>query len=136
MSLTTGKADVISTLPPYNSKGENWIQWHQDLKSNFGKKIANGLWLKAWRIRGTKECNTSDLRKYMTKQGVKIDESAWDSIVDVGVGVSDGIGTIFQMTKYAGIAVGIIVIGGLAMVVYNLAKNPAKSVGVIAKTMI
>jgi len=136
MGLMTGKADVISGMPQYNSQAENWIQWHQDLKSNFGKKIANGLWLKAWRIRGNSTANTSDLRKYMTKQGVKIAESTWDSIVDVGVDITDGIGTIFQATKYVGIALGVIVVGGLAMVVYNLAKDPAKNIGVGARAFV
>lgn len=133
MGVLTGKADVISGMPPYNSQAENWIQWHQDLKSNFGKKIANGLWLKAWRIRGNSNANTSDLRKYMEKQGVKISGSAWDSIVDVGVGVTDAFGSIFQVGKVVGISLGVIVIGGLAMVVYNLAKNPAKSIGTGAR---
>ena len=133
MGVLTGKADVISGMPPYNSQAENWIQWHQDLKSNFGKKIANGLWLKAWRIRGNSSANTSDLRKYMEKQGVKISGTAWDSIVDVGVGVTDAFGSIFQVGKVVGISLGVIVIGGLAMVVYNLAKDPAKSIGTGAR---
>lgn len=133
MGVLTGKADVISGMPPFNSQGENWIQWHQDLKSNFGKKIANGLWLKAWRIRGNSSSNTSDLRKYMKSQGVTISESGWDSVVDVGVGITDAFGSIFQVGKIVGISLGVIVIGGLAMVVYNLAKNPAKSIGTGAR---
>jgi len=136
MSITAGKVDVVNSIPPYKSKSEDWIQWHKDLKSNFGNKIANTLWLKAWGVRGTTEANTSDLRKYMTSQGVKIDESKWDSVVDLGVSASDSIGTFFQAGKYVGIALGVIVIGGLAMVVYNLAKSPAKNIGVAAKAFV
>jgi|688.fasta_scaffold18419_9 hypothetical protein len=132
MGLLTGKADVVSGMPQYSSQGENWIQWHKDLKSNFGKKIANSLWLKAWRIRGNSTSNTPDLRSYMTKQGVTISKSAWDSVVDTGIGVTDAIGSIFQMSATASILIGVVVVGGLGYVIYKIMKDPSKASTVIA----
>ena len=123
MGLLTGKADVIANMPPYNSKAENWIQWHKDLKSNFGKKIANGLWLKAWRIRGNKECNTSELREYMKKQDVTIDASGWDKFTDAA---SSGISTIFQMGAISTYVVSATVLGLVGYIVYKILKNPEK----------
>ena len=133
MGLLTGKADVTNSIPSYNAKFEEWIQWHKDLQSNFGKKIANGLWTKAWKIRGNSSANTNELRSYMDKQGVKFDKSAWDSVVDVGDNITDAFGTAFQVTKFVGIGIAVIVVGGLGMIVFNLAKSPAKNIGVAAR---
>ena len=136
MAILTGKADVVGTIHSYNGKFEEWIQWHKDLKSNFGKKVANSLWVKAWKIRGNSSANTNELRSYMEKQGIKFDKSAWDSVVDAGADITDAFGTAFQVTKYVGIGLAVIVVGGLGMIVYNLAKNPAKSVGVGARAFL
>ena len=72
----------------------------------------------------------------MEKQGIKFDKSAWDSVVDAGADITDAFGTAFQVTKYVGIGLAVIVVGGLGMIVYNLAKNPAKSVGVGARAFL
>lgn len=133
MGLLTGKADVTNSIPSYNAKFEEWIQWHKDLQSNFGKKIANSLWTKAWKIRGNSSANTNELRSYMDKQGVKFDKSAWDSVVDMGDNITDAFGTAFQVTKFVGIGIAVIVVGGLGMIVFNLAKSPAKNIGVAAR---
>lgn len=127
------KTDITKSIPTVNSKSEAWIQWHKDLKSNFGKKTANSLFVKAWSIRGNPTANTSDLREYLEKQGIKIDKSAYDSLVDTGSGVTDFFGDIFHFSKVGGMVMGAIVIGGVGMIIYNLAKNPAKSIGTTIK---
>lgn len=129
MGVLTGKADVVANMPSFSSKGENWIQWHKDLKSNFGKKIANGLWLKAWRLRGSSnsDTNTGDLREYMKKQGVTIDSSAWNKITDA---TSETFSDLFKMQK----GVSLVVLGLVVYVVYRVLKNPngAKNVVMMA----
>lgn len=136
MAVLTGKADVVNSIPSYNANFEEWIQWHKDLKSNFGKKVANSLWVKAWKIRGVDSANTNELRTYMDKQGVKIDKSAWDSVVDAGADITDAFGTAFQVTKFVGIGLAVIVVGGLGMIIFNLAKDPAKAIGVGARAFV
>ena len=136
MAILTGKADVVNSIPSYNAKFEEWIQWHKDLKSNFGKKIANSLWMKAWKIRGNSSANTNELRSYMEKQGIKFDKSAWDSVVDAGDNITDAFGTAFQVTKFVGIGLAVIVVGGIGMIVFNLAKDPAKNIGVAARAFV
>ena len=133
MGILTGKASAVNSIPSYNGKFEEWIQFHKDLDSNFGKKIANSLWVKAWKIRGVTSANTNELRSYMGKQGVKFDKGVWDSIVDAGDTVTDAFGTAFQVTKFVGIGIAVIVVGGLGMIVFNLAKSPAKNIGVAAR---
>ena len=122
MGLLTGKADVISTMPQFDSKAENWIQWHKDLKSNFGKKIANGLWLKAWRNRGNKDINTSELRAYMKKQGVTIDASGWDKFSDAA---TSGLTDFFQMGATLSVVTTLAVTGLVVYIAVKVLKNPS-----------
>ncbi len=127
------KADPTTNIPGYNAKSESWIEWHKELKSNFGKKIANSLFLKAWGIRGNSSANTLDLRQYLKTNGITISESAWDSVIDAGSDVSDFFGDIFSIGKTAGIVIGVIVLGGAAMLVFNIVRNPGKTVGTTIK---
>lgn len=130
MGILTGKADVIATMPQFSSKAENWIQWHKDLKSNFGKKIANGLWLKAWRTRGSSDSdvNTSDLRDYMKKQGVTIDTSTWNKVADA---TSSGLSDLFQMSKATSLIIGGTVLGLTVYIIYKVLKNPDSAKNVV-----
>lgn len=130
------KANAIVSIPPYNAKSESWIQFHKDLLSNFGKKQANSTWVKAWGIRGNKTANDSDLRGYLGKEGIIIDKSTWDSVIDEGGGIADTFSDMFSVGKYVGIGLAVIIVGGLAMIVYNIAKNPieAAKVALSAKT--
>lgn len=123
------KADVTRSIPTFNAKAEQWIGFHKDLKSNFGKKVANSIWVKAWGIRGNSSANTSDLREYLENNGIKIDESAWDSVVDFGGDISDAFGDIFTVGKWVGIGLVVILVGGLGMLVFNIARKPAEFVG-------
>lgn len=128
MGILTGKADVIATMPPFNSKAENWIQWHKDLKSNFGNKVANGIWLKAWRLRGNSDCNTSELRTYMKKQGVTIDASGWDKFTDA---TSSGLSTLFQMSATSSLIITGTLVGLTVYIIYKVLKNPDSAKNVV-----
>lgn len=130
------KADPTIDIPTISTKADGWQQWHTELVSNFGRKEANSLFLKAWGLRGNSAANTLPLRTYLKGYGINLDESAWDKVVDTGGSIADTFGDVFKVGKYAGIALGAIVIGGLAMVVFNIAKAPGQAVGVAAKAMI
>lgn len=130
------KANPVDTIPAYNAKAESWIEWHKTLKSNFGKKVANSLWTKAWSIRGYGGANTSDLREYMEGQGVKINKSAWDSVVDFGGGILDFFGDAFTVAKWVGISLLVIIVGGIGMIIFNIARKPAESAGIAARAFV
>ena len=130
MGLKSGKVNVVDSIPTYNSTTDAWIQWHKELKSNFGKQTANNLWLKAWKIRGSSKLNTGELRTYLSGQGIKLDTSAWDKVVDLGGGIGDFIGNYFQAGQILTISLGVIIVGGVGMILYNIAKNPNKAVSV------
>ncbi len=136
MALLTGKYDPVKNIPQINSKSDAWVAWHQTLKSNFGKKVANQLWLKAWSKRGTNNANTADLRDYMSKQGIDISKNHWDEIVDLAGDATDYFSGVYQVAQYAALALGIIAIGGLGMIVFNIARRPAESVGLAARAFV
>jgi hypothetical protein len=128
MGLKSGKVNVVDSIPTYNSTTDAWIQWHKELKSNFGKKTANNLWLKAWKIRGNSKLNTSELRSYLSGQGIKLDTSAWDKIVDIGGGFGDMIGNTFQAGQILSIGLGVIIVGGIGLLVFNIARKPNETI--------
>lgn len=127
------KADPTKSIPTRNSKAEEWIEWHRELKSNFGKKQANAIFLKAWKLRGSNSITTNEMRTYFSKNGITLDKSIIDALIDKGDDISDFFGDLFNIGKYAGIGLAIIVVGGLGLVVYNIAKNPSKAVGTTIK---
>jgi hypothetical protein len=124
---------VINSIPGFGAKSEQWIVFHKDLKSNFGKKTANSIWVKAWGLKGNSDANNSSLRDYLDKNNIKISTSRWDDVTDFGGDALDFFGDIFTVAKWGGIALGVILLGGLAMTVYNIAKNPAQSAGTAAR---
>jgi hypothetical protein len=128
MGIKSGKVDVVNSIPTYNATVLDWIEWHKGLKSNFGKKMANSLFLKAWRIRGNSKLNTSELRTYLNGQGIKMDTNAWDKLVDFGGGISDSIGGAFQGGKIVSITLGVILLGGLGLLVFNIARKPNETI--------
>jgi len=136
MAILSNKFNPIENIPRLESTQEEWISWHKSLKSNFGLQNANALWVKAWKKYGSPGANTNDLRTYLSKQGIEVNKDAWQSIVDKGVGISDYIGSYFQVAKYMGIALGVIVIAGIGMTIYNIAKNPIGNASKVGKAMV
>ena len=128
-----GKEAVLNNIPKMNSPAELWMQWHIDLKDYFGKKEANSIWRKAWSIRGSSSANQGFLRKHLKDNGITISTSTWDDVVDTGSDITDVFGDLFQISKYAGIALGVIFIAGTGMVIYNIAKDPISAAGAAVK---
>jgi len=121
------KADPTYNIPTNASEFNEWKQWHMELRKTFGRKIANQLFTKAWKFRGSNSANTRELRLYLDKFGIKIPESGWDKIVDLGGDVTDYFSDTFKIAKYAGLIIGGIMVAGLGVAVYNIAKNPGGS---------
>ena len=127
----------VTILPTSNSQASEWLLWYQALKSQFGKQVAAQTWLRCWEKRGNHSQNTStELRAALAKDGINIDKSILDSAVDTGESILGGIGSFLNVGKYAVYGIAFVAIGGFAMVVFNLAKSPAKAVCTIAKTAI
>lgn len=121
-------------IPNKQSGSAAWIQWHKALKNRYGKKQANALFVKAWDLRGGAgtKASTVELRDYMKDNDVVLDTTTMEDIQDITSSGLDVIGDMFTMGKYFTIAVGVIVVGGLGILVYNIVKNPIKSASAAA----
>lgn len=130
------KAELIkNTIPQMTSSSAEWIEWHKNMKSRYGKSTANSLWLKAWRFRGNSKANTNELRTYMSNNGVKIDSSSWDKIVDIGDSVVDKVGNIIKVGEVGAIVLSVALLGGVAYILYSVVSTPSKYTGAIKKVM-
>ena len=126
------KVSPLTNIPNKNSQASAWIEWHKTLKDNFGRKQANALFIKAWQRQGdTFTANTHELREYLSKNGINIEKNIASAVFDSGADVFDSIGDFMQVGKYVVIALGVITIGGLALAVYNIAKNPVGTIGAV-----
>lgn len=128
-------ADPTKIIPTKQSSSQAWIQWHKAMKNRYGKKQANTLFVKAWDMRGGagSSASTNELREYMKDNDVVLDTTTIENIVDTTSTGLDALGDVFTTGKYLFLGLGVIVVGGLAMLVYNVAKNPAKSVATAAQ---
>jgi len=121
-------------IPSRNSSSQAWVQWHKSMKSRYGKKQANILFVKGWDNRagaGT-AASTNELREYMEKQGVNLDTMLYEDVTDNISSGLDAVGDFFTMGKYFAIGLGVIVLGGAVILVFNIVKNPMKSVSTAA----
>jgi len=120
-------------IPTKASTSQEWIQWHRAMRWRYGLKEANLLFVKAWGLRGGAgtSASTIELREYMNDAGVKLDTTALEDVVDTTSAGLDAVGDFFTVGKYAVLALGVIVIGGLGMLVYNVAKQPLKAASTV-----
>lgn len=136
MGIKSSAFDPTQNIPQLNSRADEWIAWHKTLKAKFGKKVANSLWMKAWAKRGSNNSNTSELRSYMDGNGIKLDASAWNKVTDFGGGAMDFVGNFFQAGQILAIGLGVIIVGGIGLGVYNIMKKPNDTIGVITTSAV
>jgi hypothetical protein len=125
--------EIIRTLPTASSNDLVWMAWYDALKKQFGKKKANGLFTSAWdsQLATGGDANTTTLRQHLNKEGgIDISGGFWGEVKDKYFDVGNFFGDYLVMGKYLGIGLGVIVVGGLGLLVYNLAKDPEKAVRV------
>ena len=114
-------------IPTTTSADTEWINWYDSLKSYFGKKVAKDLWNAAWVKRGSDEANTTNLRTYMSKEGITVDSGVLAHIVDWSEGIGDYFGDFFKLGKYAAYGVVAILILALLGITLSIIKDPKGS---------
>ena len=119
--------EIIRNLPSANSSDLVWMGWYDALKKQFGKKKANGLFASAWdsQLANGSNANTTTLRQHLDISG-----GFWGEAKDKAFDAGNFLGDYLVMGKYLGIGIGVIVVGGLGLLVYNVARNPEKAVRV------
>lgn len=119
--------DPTLNKPDRTSDSNAWLQWYKDLKDNFGRKLAVSAWTNWWGQQGGIALS-HDTRDYLAKQGIEVDATGLAKITDVADDIFGEIGSFFQMGKIATIAVLAIVLGGVGMLVFNIAKSPIATI--------
>lgn len=129
------RGEPQNNIPTRSSGGDEWASWYMSLKSNFGRKKSNEIFLKAWKIIADKDkANTEYLRDVLESEGkIKLQGSSIDSIVDLGGDIGDNLGDIFTASKWLGITMGGIVVLGIGLLIYNIARKPEIVVGAAVK---
>lgn len=125
------KVNPTSNIPTKTSTAEEWRYWYMACKKSFGKKVARDLFVRAWAKRGSDKANINSLRDYMSGEGVKIETSILGNITDFADDIGDTIGGIFNAGKIAIYAVGGIIIVGLGIFVFSIARKPAAAIGAV-----
>ncbi len=103
-------AKAIDTIPTKSSSDMEWKAWYEILP--FSTKDNNLLFARAWKVRGGKDANTSDLRKFLKDNGLTLSpDNVLGTIKDYELGVLETVGSVF---KVGGTAVAVVwVIGGI-----------------------
>lgn len=125
--------ELIRNIPTNSSSDVVWISWYDALRKTFGKKRANALFTANWDAQNgfSSDANTSDLRKHLKdKGGLEIAGSTLGEVKDQLIGIGNFFGDTFVIGKYFGVALGVIVVGGIGMLVYNIAKKPESAIRV------
>jgi len=123
----------IINIPRNNSSDSVWITWYDALKSKFGRKKANSLFTANWDAQNGSgsDANTTTLRQHLKKEGkLDIKGSVAGEIKDKFFDVGNFLGDYITVGKYLGLGLGVILVGGIGLFVYNLAKDPEKAVKV------
>ena len=123
--------ELIRNIPSNTSSDVVWISWYDALRKTFGRKKANALFTANWDAQNgfTSDANTSDLRSHLKdKGGIEIAGSTLGEVKDKLIGVGDFFGDAFSIGRYFGIALGVIVVGGLGLFVYNVARKPESAI--------
>jgi hypothetical protein len=120
---------ITTNEPSIRSSDDQWIQWHKDLKGVFGKKTANTIFLAFWTKRQSSSANTASLRNYAKGEGFQITgDTVISGVMDSAYGVMDSIGDVLKVGKYTTLGIIIILVGGLGMAIFNIAREPVKAI--------
>jgi hypothetical protein len=118
-------------IPTKASSDAVWMDWHKILKSNFGRKTANHLFTLAWEKGGSSAANTVSLRSYATDNKLEIDANIFQNIASLGSDFGDSIGDFFKLSKYASIAILVMLIGAAGVMAFTVAKKPVELIKAI-----
>ena len=126
--------NFILDIPTGKSTGNKWIEWHKALRSRFGKKHANSLFVTGWEKRAGKDAdgNTVELRNYLDKYGIILETTIMSDLADVGDSVGSFLSGTFGFLKITGYIVVGIVLLSVGMLLINITRKPIESAKALA----
>ena len=124
----------ISLLPTEKSTADDWANFYKALKSAYGEKAANYAFVKRWSLRRGKT-DASDVEKLT---GLTLNQTLIESLEKKGSDAVDYVGGFFntlgtgsKVVFYAGIGLGVLLVGG---VIYRVVTLSAADAGTAAGT--
>jgi len=126
------KINPSTNIPNTKSADYQWVEWHKAMKTRYGKKTANTLFLEAWQRRQSGDANTVALRNYLEKNDIGIEGGVFSFTADVLDDVGSYYSSLFSFGKWIGIVLIIILVVGIAMIIFNVAKRPVETARAIA----
>lgn len=133
--MASNKIQPWENVPNMKSRDESWIAWHKVLKDDYGKKVANELFILAWAKRGglDSDANTVALRDYLKTQKIVIDKDWKASFTDSSLGAFDSLAGFMKMGRTALIIVAVVIGIPVTMLLVNIARNPEFFTGAALK---
>ena len=113
-----------SFLPTTVSTASQWILWHQALKARYGKATANTLFLDAWQHRQSSKANTTELRAYLTDNGMTIEEGYFGYVADFFDEATGMLALGSKAGLYGGAAIVVLLLIPIMIFLINLARKP------------
>ena len=118
-------SNVLLSIPKKSSTSDLWINWHKQLVDAMGLQNANAYFMYDWQKNGNDDANSAELREYLKQNGLVLDSSNLiGALADFGYSVKDKVSSLLSIGTTGIVVVGGILVVGLAMIIYNVARNP------------
>ncbi|SDM68995.1 hypothetical protein SAMN05421823_11965 [Catalinimonas alkaloidigena] len=118
------------SVPSTASTAAAWIEWHKALRARYGKPTANQLFLEAWQKRqkagflGLNDANTVELRDYLKKEGITLENGALDFTEDLMDTVEGWLSFGSNLGKFLTLAVVVVLLLLLVPLALQIGRNP------------
>lgn len=127
------KSDALVTnVPNQSSTSYQWMDWYENLKDRFGKKLADSYFKQNWAKRGNINVVNEEMQNYFEKEvGLRLEQTMANEISGFSYDIGDTIADAMTMAKWSAIVVGGIIVVPIAIVLINVALSPNKTISAI-----
>ena len=120
-------------IPANGSPAAVWKQWHLTLIQYFGKKTAAAVFVTAWNKRGSTDSLNHDLNEHLEKHGIILDKGLVGTVTEAAMDAGDTIADFLQVGKWVLYGVAGITLAGLAILVFQVTRQPIKTLKAVAE---
>lgn len=119
---------ILLNVPTKSSNANVWIAWHKGLKSKFGKKNANLLFLSAFEKRGDsddffKTLVTEEMADYFKGEGITLEQGSLSRLKGVWTDTSDFFSDVAKAGMITTFVVGGVLVLSVGIFVINIART-------------
>ena len=118
---------ILLKIPTKASTANDWVVWHRGLKSRFGKKNANLLFLSAFEKRGNIGIVNENMQNYFESQGITLDQTTLNNLKGIISDTTDFFSDFAKAGMVTTFVVGGILILSVGMLAINIARTAKAS---------